>query len=95
MTIPEIRALLHALADNLDKIPVEEAKAQLRILAEATRRRRPVRMAPPRRKGLTPARVADIQAYAAAHPKAGYPDIADHFGVNQGRVSEALAGKRE
>lgn len=88
MTIPEIRARLHELAD-LHGIP------KLHVLADATKRRPPVRKAPAKRRSLTPALEMLIRAFASAHPTAGYPDIADHFGVNQGRVSEALAGKRE
>lgn len=49
-----------------------------------TKRRNPTRMSD---------EVADkIRAYAKAHPKRSQKRIADHFGVNHARVSEALGG---
>lgn len=35
-----------------------------------------------------------VNTYASAHPKAAMHDIATLFGINQGRVSEILFGKR-
>lgn len=86
-TIPEIRARLHELAD-------EHGIAELAELAEATRRRRPCRVAPVRSRPMTRARKAAIRAYAEAHPQEHLQEIADAFHVNPGRVSEALAGFR-
>jgi hypothetical protein len=36
----------------------------------------------------------EIRLYAAANPDLHQQDIANHFGVNVGRVSEALHGDR-
>jgi hypothetical protein len=36
----------------------------------------------------------EIRQYAAANPDLHQQDIANHFGVNVGRVSEALHGDR-
>lgn len=41
-----------------------------------------------------PATAAAIRAYCARHPDADLQDVAHRFGVNIGRVSEALHGRR-
>lgn len=87
MTIPEIRDRLFELADELDC-------PELIRLAEATRRRAPVRKAPVKSRPISRAVKVAIAAYAAAHPDAHLQAIADVFKVNHGRVSETLAGKR-
>lgn len=86
-TIPEIRARLHELAH-------EHGIEELADLAEATRRRPPIRLAPVRSRPMDHAVTVAIRAYAAAHPTAHLSAIAEVFKVNPGRVSEALAGKR-
>lgn len=87
MKIPEIRERLHALADELDV-------AELHQLAEATRRRRPVRKAPVKSRPVDPAVKVQMRAYAASHPDAQQREIGQTFNLNAGRVSETLAGKR-
>lgn len=87
-TIPEIRARLHDLA-------AEHGLPELALLAEETRRRAPCRKAAPRRRSLTPELAQAIRDHARAHPGAAYHEIAERFHTNIGRVSEALAGRRE
>lgn len=87
MKIPEIRERMHALADEL-------GVAELHHLAEATRRRRPVRTAPVRSRPMDPQVKAEMRAYAASHPDAHQRDIGQMFDANPGRVSESLRGKR-
>lgn len=83
LTIPEIRARLYELADELD---VDE----LAYLADQTYRKSAKKRAPVRSPKLTPEMAQEIRDYAAENPNAHQQDIAEKFGVNHGRVSEAL-----
>ena len=51
--------------------------------------------APPTAARCTPELRAEIRAFAAAHPDMTMHDIGLHFGVQEGRVSEAINGKRK
>jgi len=67
---------------------------ELNFLADATVRRYNGRKAPARSQALTPDKAVSIRAYCEAHPDAPQMEVARKFGVNIGRVSEALYGKR-
>ena len=88
MRIPEIRARLHELAD-------EHGIDELHDLAEATRRRSPLRRALPRWPRLTPDQQAAVRAAFDANPDLGVRDLGDHFNTSIGRISEAVRGFRE
>jgi hypothetical protein len=89
MTIPQIRERLLELAGEHD-LP------ELAALAEETRRRSPAkRKAPTTSRPLTHGVVVGIRAYAASHPDVSQQQLAEIFHVNNGRISEALRGKRE
>ncbi len=81
--IPEIRQRLYELAD-------EYGIDELRVLADETFRRSPKKRAKTRSPKLTPKLAAEMRLYAKDHPNAHQQDIANHFNVNHGRVSEAL-----
>lgn len=83
MSIPAARARLRELADEHD---IDE----LRDIADQMYRKTVKKRAPKRSPKLTPAMAKKIRDYKAAHPDAHQQDIAEHFGVNHGRVSEAL-----
>jgi len=82
-SIPEIRERLYEIAE-------EEGLPELAELADETFRNPPVRRAARRSPKLTPALAAQIRVYAKSNPNAHQADIASHFNVNPGRVSEAL-----
>jgi len=88
MTIPEIRKRLHELA-------VSAGIRELADLAEATRRRRCVRVAPVKGRRLTELERAEIRRLVWAHPHLHLHDIAGQYGVNPGRISETIRGKRQ
>jgi hypothetical protein len=89
MTIPQIR-------ERLIQLAAEHDLPELVDLAEATRRRPQVKpKAPVTSRPLTRGVVIGIRAYAASHPDASQQELAEIFHVNNGRVSEALRGKRE
>lgn len=87
MSIPEVRDRLRELAVELD----EEELAEL---ADQLYRRQAGKRAPRRSPVVTAEMAEEIRQYAAQHPDAHQQDIAEHFGVNHGRVSEALNHER-
>lgn len=87
MRLPEIVEELHKLADDFS-IP------RLHDLADEIRRRPSTRSAPTSRP-MTPTLRAQIRLAARLNPEMSQLEIAKSFGVNQGRVSEALKGKRQ
>jgi len=87
LTIPDIRARMRELAIELDC-------PELDFLASATVRRHNGRRAPVRLPPLTLQQEEAVRAYALLHPKASQMDMATRFCTNQGRISEALYGKR-
>lgn len=93
MTIPEIRERLLDIADALSCVPL--VAAEIRMLAEATRRRPAHRVAPVKSHPMTEGASDQIRDFAECHPHASHMEIAYLFGVNIGRVSEALRGKRQ
>jgi hypothetical protein len=82
-TIPEIRTRLLEIAD-------EHGIPEISELVDEMYRKRSIRRAPPRSPKLTPALAAQIRVYARAHPEMHQQDIAERFGLNHGRVSEAM-----
>lgn len=87
LTIPEVRMRLFEIAAETDN-------AELNDLASQLVRRQHGRRAPTTKKAMTEYRTQAIREYAERHPDVGEFDIAVVFGVNQGRVSEAIYGKR-
>ena len=82
-TIPEIRNRLHELADELGASELDE-------LANELHRNPPVTRGKIKSPPLTAELAEQIRAFAANNPHLHQQDIANHFGVNHGRVSEAL-----
>jgi|GEM_PF-1050443 len=92
--IPKARVRLYELAELLEARRYPNAAQQLRIIIrECLYREKPVRKAPVTSKELTPRMAREIRAHAKGHPKESMQNIAAHFGVNLGRVSEALNRK--
>ena len=82
MRIPEIR-------DELSEIA-----SRLAVLVKELERRRGQR-APRNSTPMTDKLAVAIRAYKRANPDATQVDIGRRFNINQGRVSEALRGKRK
>jgi hypothetical protein len=82
--IPAIRKRLHELADEL-------GCDELRRLAEATRRKPPLRVAPRTSKAvLTDDQKREIERLADTFVHMPMREIAQRTGTDQGRVSEHL-----
>lgn len=86
LTIPQIRERLFELA-------IIHSDDELADLARATYRRTYTR-APTTRKGLDSETKADIYDFVMRNPNMAMQDVANIFGVNPGRVSEAVHGYR-
>lgn len=84
LSIPEVRVRLRELAEEHDIDELNELAEELYSKSPAKKR------APVRSPKLTAEMADEIRDYAAANPDAHQQDIAEHFGVNHGRVSEAL-----
>jgi len=84
--VPEVRKRLQQLAK-------EHSLPELSELAEKLKREPSVRRAPASSTSMTPELCEQIRAYAEAHPFETLAYIANKFGVNPGRVSEALSRK--
>jgi hypothetical protein len=87
MRLPEI-------ADRLRVLAYEHDLPELIDLAEAMRRRKKVTNAPVASVRITDDLRRQIRAYHRLYPDATQHQIALHFNVNNGRVSETLAGFR-
>ncbi len=94
-TIPQIRELIGELTEESKKL----ARRQLHIaqtinqLAEETRRRSYDR-APITSRRITPAVRLSAREMAESNPDMSHQAIAEAHGINPGRVSEILHGKR-
>lgn len=91
LTIPEVR---QRLADIASRCTDPSAKRSIRLLLVHMRRRPAAKRADVTSQPMTPDLADAIRRYARRYPSASQLQIAVHYGVNQGRVSEALRGKR-
>jgi anthranilate/para-aminobenzoate synthase component II len=94
-TIPEIRELIAELTEESKTLARRQLYIATRInqLAEETRRRSYER-APTTSKRVTAAVRASVHLMAAEHPDMSHQALAEAHGINIGRVSEILHGKR-
>jgi hypothetical protein len=92
-TIPEIRERLHEVALAISLRCPHEA-AELHQLAEETRREYAGRRARTFAPAVTDRLAACVREYARAHPREPFDRIGRLYGLNIGRVSEILHGKR-
>lgn len=84
MSIPDVRNRLREIAD-------ETGIDELRVIANRMyRRNHKGRRAPVTSQTVTPQLRNDIRAYMRKNPTASNQQAATHFGVNPGRISEAL-----
>lgn len=82
-SIPEIRARLREIAD-------EQGLDELHDLADETYRKSPLRRAKNKSAPLTPKLAEKIRKFMDRNPTLHQRDVAQHFNVNPGRVSEAI-----
>jgi hypothetical protein len=93
--IPLARTRLSVIAADLRrKGCFTEAREIGVIITDLLIREKAIRRAPVRSKSVTPAIKAHIKALAAAHRSMSMDEIGRRAGVDGGRVSEVLNGKR-
>lgn len=90
LTIPEVRVQLLKLAETMP----EDLAGQIKRLEKHMWRRKAIRRAKTQSKPITPQLSAAIVVYWREHPELSQQKIATLFGVDKGRVSEAVAGFR-
>jgi hypothetical protein len=86
MRIPEI-------ADRLRDLAAERGLPELAGLADELRRR-PAQRGPRSARPMSEQLADEIRAFKREHPGMSQVAISRRFNVNQGRISEALKGKR-
>lgn len=91
--IPLARDLLVALAGGMQASHPTEAATILSIVQEHMYRDYLKPRAPRKSVQMNAALAATIRAHAKRRPNLSAQEIATIYGVNQGRVSEAIAGK--
>lgn len=100
MRLPEVQATIERIAAELlmfhDAADLDRAADELRALARQIPRRPNGNLskAPRHSRRMTPELAAAIRADHEAHPDDSMFTIGQRHGVNQGRVSEAIYGKR-
>jgi hypothetical protein len=87
MRIPEVRAELRLLAEELNEPRLHE-------LADELFRRPYVRKSRVKSAKMTDAMETSIKAFADRQRHLSFVEIAQYYNINPGRVSEVLAGKR-
>lgn len=94
--VPQARVILRDVAKQLKSGSITRLNAAKVVSATLPllTRQSPVRRSPRRKRYVTRNLIGQIKAYARQNPLMHFDDIAAHFGVNPGRVSEILNGKR-
>jgi anthranilate/para-aminobenzoate synthase component II len=94
-TIPEIRELIAALTEESKVLSRRQLYIADKIqqLSEETRRRSYER-APVTSRNVTKTVRASVRMMAEFHPEMAHQALAEAHGINIGRVSEILHGKR-
>ena len=96
MTIPEVRIALLILANEMAQYPYTKPFADtIRALVKELYRRRGLQPTKVRSQPITPELKAHIRRYKRSHPDMSLQQIANRFTVNQGRVTDAILGKRK
>jgi hypothetical protein len=93
-SVPQARDELNELADQLEGNGLQAEADRLRQIIEHRLRREPViRRAPRKSVPFTPELAKAVRKFAQLKPQRTQMEIAQTFGINPGRVSEALAGR--
>lgn len=93
--IPEARARLEAIAEDLESLGLVVQAMAVRDTIPLLYRRPYARdKAPARSAWVDASTAAEIRHMARRNPHLSQQKIAEAFGVNAGRVSEALQGDR-
>lgn len=94
MTVPEVREALFELAQELEGLQHYAQANKLKSLSNQLKRRPVIRKTRVKSRPSTTAMRSMIRDYARENLGMSQAEIATHFYVNPGRVSEALRGKR-
>jgi len=96
MVIPAVRREMLKLAAEMDRsVHTRIFAPRLRELEKELYRRKGVRPTKVRSQAFTPDLSRQLRAYKRDHPGLSLQQIAGRFKVNQGRVTDAILGKRK
>lgn len=92
VSIVLVREAMATLAKDLRHgyVSPHYAANMIEKLAEATKRKSPIKVAPRRIRPLTEDQRAHVRRYAAQWPDMSQLELAVRFNTNPGRISEAL-----
>jgi hypothetical protein len=93
LTIPQVRDEMEKVAKRIAWAD-PEAALRLRVLAASTRRRFHGRKARAKALHVTEDMAERVRAYCKAHPDLSNREVGRAHGIDGGRVSEILYGKR-
>lgn len=94
LSIPEARSRLLIIADNINDMNFDAEKNIRQVVARMYRMHTKPRRAKPTAKRMTAALAENIREYCKRFPELSNREIGRMFGVDGGRVSEALQGKK-
>jgi hypothetical protein len=86
-TTPELRK-------RLTEIAVEQGIEELKDIADELQRNPAAKRAPRKSRTFTAEMAEEVRAFAQKNPDMHNQEIADRFGVNPGRISEAINNRR-
>jgi hypothetical protein len=92
ISIPEARDRIYQLINDYE-MP-QEVYDKLTAIADGMYRKFNGRKAPRFSRHMTRDIGDQVRLYAAEYPERAQQQIAEQFGINAGRVSEALAGEK-
>jgi hypothetical protein len=93
--VPRAREVIAEVVADLRAAGYRELAGRLdAVLADLHRRPLVRRRAPIESRPVDASMAAALRRYAHRHPKLSQQAIAERFGVNHGRVAEALRGDR-
>jgi DNA-directed RNA polymerase specialized sigma24 family protein len=92
LPIPTVREQLRELAAIIRAAHHPDWADRIEFLATAATRRSHATQGRRKSRRMTAALAREIRRFALHNPGLSQQEIADHFGVNMGRVSQALHG---
>jgi hypothetical protein len=89
--IPRAREILH---DILEEDMSDAVRVRIMLALSLMTREKYTRKAPRSSRRVTPQLALSIKLFAENNPEMPLQDISNIYGVNAGRVSEILSGKK-
>jgi hypothetical protein len=95
--VPKAREAIAEITEQMAELALQQAALADRleaVMADLHRRPEVRKRAPRTSAPVGPKMAAHLRKYAHANPRLSQAEIAQRFGINPGRVAEALHGDR-